>query len=128
MPIWRLTPVTEMPNSTLAAWRVLETDTGARHLCGYASREREGRVTSAVVTFDPARSSATTSSGRVYRLVGRPGHDADAEYVLQRWLAVNAPRTITDVTDEAWASIQAASQTARIQPEASIHAGRAETS
>jgi hypothetical protein len=118
MPIWRVTPVTEMPTSTLASWRVFQTETGERHLCGYASREREGRVTSAIATFDPATASAITSTGRVYQLVGPPGRDADAVYVLQYWLVVNRVQSIDDVTEEVWAAIQKAAQDPRGQPEA----------
>lgn len=124
MPIWRVTPVAEMPTSTLAAWRVIQTETSERHLCGYAPREREGRVTSAIATFDPATASAITSTGRVYRLAGRPGRDADAAYVLARWLVVNGVESIEDVTEEVWAAIQAAGRDAEGPPNVPVSASR----
>jgi hypothetical protein len=124
MPIWRVTPVTEMPTSTLAAWRVIQTETGERHLCGYAPREREGRVTSAIATFDPATASAITSTGRAYRLTGRPGRDADAAYVLGHWLAMNRVQSIEDVTEEVWAAIKAAGEDAQGAPKVPASAGR----
>lgn len=106
MPVYPLPSVTDMPTSTLVAWSVFETETAQRHLCGYSRREREGRVTSAVLAFDPATGSFTTSRGRVYRVEGQPGHDLDAEYVRGRWLAINGSPAIADVTQEVWNAIQ----------------------
>lgn len=107
MPVWRIAPIAEEPSSTLTSWSVFETERQERHLCGYALGSREGRVTSAVATFDPERASATTSSGRIYKLKGRPGANPDAEYVKARWLQVNASSEHRDVTAELWASISA---------------------
>ena len=108
MPVHCLQPVTDVPSSTLTSWSVFETASGDRHLCGYSTRDREGRVTSALVAFDPAAPSFTTSSGRVYRLVGAPGHDPDAEYVQRRWLAINGSPSTTDVTQAVWQEVQGA--------------------
>lgn len=107
MPVWRISPIADEPTCTLTSWSVLETERHERHLCGYALERREGRVTSAIVAFDPKTASATTTSGRIYRLEGRPGTDSDAEYVKARWLRVNASAEHRDVTTEVWASISA---------------------
>lgn len=107
MPVWRIAPIADEPSSTLTSWSAFETEREERHLCGYALEAREGRVTSAIATFDPETASATTSSGRIYRLKGRPGVDSDAEYVKARWLRVNASAEHLDVTAEFWASISA---------------------
>jgi len=108
MSLHRLQPVTDVPRSTLVSWSIFETATGERHLCGYSTRDREGRVTSALIAFDPVAPSFTTKSGRVYRLAGAPGHDPDAEYVQRRWLVINGSPDISDVTQEVWQSIQSA--------------------
>jgi hypothetical protein len=108
MPLYRLQPVTTEPTATLRSWSVFEIAPGERHLCGYSSRDAEGRVTSVLTAFDPAEAAFTTSSGRVYRLEGAPGHDPDAEYVRRRWLAAYGCPSTTDVTGEVWKAIEQA--------------------
>lgn len=107
MPLWPIAPIAQQPSSTLTSWNVFETERQERHLCGYAIDAGEGRVTSAIVKFDPAKGAAVTSSGRVYRLKGCPGVNADAEYVKANWLRLNSVLEHQDVTKEVWASIQA---------------------
>lgn len=111
MPVWRIAPIAEEPSCTLTSWNVFETERQERHLCGYALESREGRVTSAIATFDPEQASAATRSGRIYELRGRPGANADAEYVKATWLRVNASTEHRDVTEEFWASINACRST-----------------
>lgn len=107
MPVWRIAPIADEPSSTLVSWSAFETERQERHLCGYAQESREGRVTSAIETFDPERTSATTRSGRIYKLVGRPGADPDAECPKARWLSVNGSTEHRDVTAELRESIRA---------------------
>lgn len=101
MPVWKTTPVERAPELRLARWSVREVQPGAtRHLVGYNTTEREGRVSSRITAFDEERHRAMTESGRVYELAGRPGHDSDAEYVWQRWLSYMGDVTWSDVTHE----------------------------
>lgn len=84
----------EQPTTEMTQWQVvLVTDDSAvrtRHLVGWANWE--GRVSSAVKRWDWSNRTATTGSGRVYRLVGESGFDRDADYVFSRWLAINRAR------------------------------------
>lgn len=86
MGIWNVASIEEEPTTTLHRWQVFETPDGTRHFCGYATAQREGRVSSAVVAFDPATMSGRTASGRVYRLEGPGGLHPDADYVKSFWL------------------------------------------
>jgi len=87
MPIWRTTPVTKQPSITLIRWCVFELEDGDRHFVGYCPENREGRVSSRIAEFDPATMQGVTRSGRVYRLLGPSGYDADAAYVWNCWKA-----------------------------------------
>ena len=50
---------------------------------------REGRVSTAVMQFDPGTMSGRTASGRVYRLQGPVGFHPDAMYVRSTWLGLS---------------------------------------
>jgi hypothetical protein len=102
MPIWRTHPVEEQDSLTMRSWRIVELPEGDRHLVGFCVENFEGRVSSVIRTFDPQALRAVTSTGRVYTLCGRPGVNADAEYVWNRWLALNAQAMWTDVTALVW--------------------------
>lgn len=106
MNIWSATPVNEVPELRLCDWCVYECK-GAktRHFVGYRLTEREGRVSSAIRQFDAATRRGVTESGRVYELVGRPGHDADAAYVWRRWLALNNETAWEDMTDDVFSQL-----------------------
>lgn len=70
--------VEDEPEATMAPWLVFEVSpAGTRHLCGWVGWE--GRVSSALQGWDPARRIATTRSGRRYRLEGQPERDRDAD-------------------------------------------------
>lgn len=103
MPVWNIEPVSEVPEVTLEAWKVFEVPLDGngwtRHFVGYARELRQGQVCSPVVSFDPATRSGITRSGRVYRLAGRPGVDADALHVWNRWKSINDITQERDVTD-----------------------------
>jgi hypothetical protein len=98
--IWKVASVERQPSLTLVRWSILQTDTGARHLCGYCIENREGRVSTAVTRFDPSTLRCDTASGRVYQLEGAPGYDADAEHVWGYWAKVNSVKSWRDVTAE----------------------------
>ena len=102
--IWRPNSVADEPETNLTQWRVyrvaadLSESGDTTHFVGYA--EYEGRVCSAVQTYDPVTKRGVTQSGRVYELVGPSGYNKDAMYVWGRWLARLADPNILDITDE----------------------------
>jgi hypothetical protein len=98
MTIWNVDGVDGEPEITLVRWRILETDEGDRHLVGAREDDFTGRVSTAITTFDPSRMVAVTRSGRTYQLRGEPGYNADAQYVWERWCAVNSVQKSSDVT------------------------------
>lgn len=103
MPAWLIAPVEDEPETSLAQWQVMELPNGDRHFVGYAVEDREGRASSAVVVLDTATMCGVTASGRVYRLQGRPGYHADAEYTWRRWARINGASEWKDVSAEVWA-------------------------
>lgn len=102
MPIWTTAAITEQPELTLESWSIFELPGGERHLVGRAIENSEGRVSSCVENFDIKTMRAMTSSGRVYNLRGRPGHNSDAEYTWNRWRAINDIRDFVNVSSELW--------------------------
>lgn len=103
MPIWATAPVSESPSLELCRWRILETDKSERHFVGYNLTDCEGRVSSAIERFDRENLTGRTRSGRVYRLIGAPGFDADATYVWHGWCAINGVKRWDDVTEKSLA-------------------------
>jgi hypothetical protein len=109
MSIWTVEPPEIEPSTTLVRWQVMRVeDSGERHLVGWAQHAREGRVSSAVVSWDAATRLAVTLSGRAYELAGPPGADTEAQYVWQRWRKLNGNPEWQDVSAEAYAQIRAA--------------------
>ena len=102
MTVWNVASVNGEPEIVLVRWRVMETDTGERHLVG-ARDDFTGRVSTAITKFDPLRMVATTESGRIYQLRGAPGHNADAQYVWEQWCLGNGVRKSSDVTTAVYA-------------------------
>ena len=72
----------------------------SRHLVGYVRQNREGRLSSAILEFDPEQRIGRTSTGRTYGLTGDPDWDEDARYVFHRWMASFRIGEWRDVTDE----------------------------
>lgn len=91
MPIWNPASIEVVPEIRMARWSIYEvvcldgSPERTRHFVGYNLTEREGRVSSSIVEFDPNTKCGRTSSGRVYQLAGSPGYDSDAEYTFARW-------------------------------------------
>lgn len=111
MPIWNTKSIVQTPEITLNSWRIFEVSGQispkiTRHFVGYNIGEREGRVSSAIVTFDAAEAKGVTSSGRVYHLYGGAGFNPDAEYVWDHWKFLNQITSIEDVTEEIVQSIK----------------------
>ncbi|KVK93974.1 hypothetical protein WJ47_00160 [Burkholderia ubonensis] len=100
MPIWRIAPVIDEPEVSLSRWKILETADGIRHFVGADSRDRTGRVSSEVVTFDPRSLRGETRSGRIYQLIGEPGRSDNADYVWKRWCELNSVTAFVDVTKQ----------------------------
>lgn len=100
MPIWRIAPVIDEPGVSLSRWRILETADGTRHFVGADNRDRTGRVSSEVVTFDPQSLRGKTRSGRIYQLIGGPGQSDNADYVWKRWCELNSVTAYVDVTQQ----------------------------
>ncbi len=100
MPLWKAAPVDAQPEMHLLRWQVFETDHAGRHFIGWSQEERSGRVSSAILEYDPLQKRGKTLSGRIYQLEGPPGRDEDALYVWEHWHRVNGVTCVTDVTSE----------------------------
>ncbi|WP_175930189.1 MULTISPECIES: hypothetical protein [unclassified Burkholderia] len=98
MPVWKLRSSTELPRIPLSRWAIFETLEGSRHFVGVDMLDSSGRVSSAIVRFDPVTMQGTTRSGRIYELVGKNGSSLNAEYVWKRWCELNEVTSYTDVT------------------------------
>ena len=93
MPIWIPATTDSEPALTLSGWAVFLVlvpgiGTPTTHVAGYHERGREGRVSSPIEKVDDEKRCVVTSSGRVYRLYGRPGLGSEASYVWARWLSI----------------------------------------
>lgn len=99
----RNTPIDDQYPS-LRRWRVIEvvsrTGTLSRHLYGHDVTNNAGRVSSAIQEFDLEAMTATTRSGRNYRLLGAPGSSRIGEYAWQDWCNKNGATPKSDVTDQ----------------------------
>jgi hypothetical protein len=84
--VWPVASVSEEPAVVLTGWFVVRMPTGYCHLAGRNVRAHEGRVTTAVVSLGPEERQVVTTSGRLYELVGPPGRDLDAMWVVRIWL------------------------------------------
>ena len=98
MTMWKVEGVNGEPEIALIRWRILETESGDRHLVGAREDDFTGRVSTAITSFDPSRMMVTTRSGRTYQLLGAPGYNADAQYVWEQWCVGNGVRKSSDVT------------------------------
>ena len=95
--VWNVASVTDEPETQLTQWRIFFVDGKDIHFVGYTGYE--GRVCSAVQTFDPTTCKGVTRSGRIYELVGHSGFNGDAMYVWSRWLGINGNPEAEDITD-----------------------------
>jgi len=100
MPVNTVAPVDVQPHVTLERWRVRETLLGQRHFVGYCVENHEGRVSSAIQSFDITTRVGVTSSGRQYLLSGWPCFDGDAECIWERIAEQYGISETTDVSME----------------------------
>jgi len=106
--IWKPADVSQEPETKLIQWQVYKVmlpglDEFTLHFNGYtAGYYGEGRVCSPVMEFDKNTMRGVTRSGRVYELVGSPGHNSDAAYVWNKWLSLNDVEKYECVTDQFW--------------------------
>jgi len=84
--VWSVASVSEEPAVVITGWFVVRMPTGYCHLAGRNARAHESRVTTAVVSLGPEERQVVTTSGRLYELVGPPGRDLDAMWVVGSWL------------------------------------------
>lgn len=101
--IWIPNSVEDEPETILTQWQVVEVENpdGSGwdvHFVGWA--EYEGRVCSAVQTYDPTTRRGVTRSGRVYELRGSSGNNRDASYVFDRWLSLYGNPEYRNVTEQ----------------------------
>ena len=100
MSLYVDTDVDECPEITLECWSIREVNGGNRHFVGSNIIYQDGRVSTPIVSFDPRTRLGVTSSGRLYRLLGRAGINKDAEYVWNRVLSIWEISSWTDVTQQ----------------------------
>ncbi len=105
--VWSQPPVDVEPQKLVSQWSVHRAtpkngQASVRfdlHFVGRDLRDWSGCVSSKIVSFDPKTMRGTTRSGRVYQLVGMPGHCSDGDYVLGNWAHCNDV-DVEDVTEE----------------------------
>jgi len=105
MTIWKVKPIDQAPEIELEQWQILEVTSpywvgATRHFVGYNTADREGRVSSAIAQFDKTKMQGITHSGRVYKLLGQPTWNKDAEYVWCSWCSVNLVESQQNITKE----------------------------
>ena len=114
VPIWAIGPIEDRPQVALESWAVFEVPLNGvdqpwtRHLAGFAVEDRQGQVSSPVTRFDPVSGQGVTRSGRVYRLLSRPGLNSDALYVWDHWKSRAGVTEERDVTAEVRMAMEAA--------------------
>lgn len=97
--IWTVSPVSDQPVIRLARWAVFEVETHERYLVGFNLADEEGRVSTAIQTFDSVTCRAVTMSGRTYQMIGSPGYDPDGNWL---WSCIMRAQNMKyrDVTHE----------------------------
>lgn len=107
MNIWRPSPVTVSPVTNLASWRAFlvkktRISNGKTiHFVGSVADKwgDEGRVSSAIQSFDNVEKCGISRSGRKYVLLENPGHSRDGLYVWECWKELNFVVECEDITD-----------------------------
>lgn len=105
MSVWRPTDVTIEPATQLLQWRVYKVEgdfRGAGDTIHFVGRTAymEGRVSSPIQTFDKETMIGVSRSGRRYHLTGVSGHNSDATYTFNSWVAMNGDPKVTDITNQ----------------------------
>ena len=102
MAIWRTIPTQNQSSITLRNWAVIELPDKTRHLIGYCIENCEGRVSSEIESFDISTLTGTTCTSRIYKLIGEPGLNGDAQYVWNAWKAGYQIMDFEEITDAVW--------------------------
>lgn len=88
----------------LRRWRVMEVVSldgkRSRHVWGHDVANDAGRASSSIRHFNLEEMTATTDSGRTYRLAGAPGKARSGEKAWKTWCALNGVASSRDVTAE----------------------------
>lgn len=104
MSTWKATSVSKTPVIVITRFQIFrvkskcwedETD----HIVGWNVTEGEGRVSSAIEIFDFETNTATTKSGRGYKLKDE-GINLDAHYTWEAWKKRNKITKYENVTGE----------------------------
>jgi hypothetical protein len=111
-------PIKQIPddfkNPEIRRWRVMEVVSKngkrSRHIWGHDVANDAGRASSGIKEFDMEAMTATTHSGRVYKLVGAPGKARSGEKAWQGWCRINDVVSAIDVTAEYFDEAQLFSQ------------------
>ena len=82
MSIWSASSVNPSSTVELSSWTIKYCTNGETFFCG--DDGYQGRVSTAIQSFDKETMSGVTKSGRKYVLVGEPGYHSDASYVWGR--------------------------------------------
>lgn len=98
--IHAIEPVAREPETCMSQWGLYLVRNAqgvrTRHLVGRANGE--GRVSSPIMKIDVRMRTATSQSGRLYRLVGGSGFDSDGGYVFNAWLRGTQTTVVREVT------------------------------
>jgi hypothetical protein len=89
MPVWRTRPVSDEPTIELESWRIFETADGLRFFCGYNRKAWEGRGSNVILSYDPETRVGRSRTGRIYKLIGEPRFNRDAQAVLEAWCSIH---------------------------------------
>ncbi|ANQ83099.1 hypothetical protein dqs_0016 [Azoarcus olearius] len=101
--IWPVESVARRPQILLSQWRMYEvsfenSDEVSCHLVGRPDEQPSGRVSSPIVSIDPATRCCVSQSGRAYFVVGTPGSCSDARYVWHAWKTLCLVKTERDLS------------------------------
>lgn len=77
-------------------FRVINNKVKTVHFVGYTGDE--GRVSSAITSYDKKTRSGKSQSGRIYILEGDAGNNSDAGYTWDRWMAAAGSPEVIDIT------------------------------
>ncbi|MGB8419963.1 hypothetical protein [Paraburkholderia sp.] len=90
------------PDVYLSRWRIFETDDGLQRLVGFDSVDK-GRVSPALVTFNPKTMLVQSRDGLTYCLLGEPGSFWEVIDTWEIWfhaMTRGAGGGVKDVTEQ----------------------------
>lgn len=100
MALWTAPSIDEEPSVILTRWCIYEIKGATWHIVGYLGARNRGRVSGAIVTFDPITARGKTQSGRLYQLQGAPGLSVEGAYAWELLRRFNGVQSFVDVTGE----------------------------